>query len=257
MIALLAAGAIARAQAPDQAKRLAFEVASIKEDTSGSDGGSMGFRPGGQFVATNIPAATLVGAAFRTEPRLLPQQIVGVPQWARAQRYDITARISTEHPDDAATAFQHLDEYVRSLLEDRFAFKAHMEKRTLPVYALLAPNGAAKLRASTLDCAKPEDRPKCSVSFGPGRMTGAHLELSNIVGTLAGTTGRPVLNRTNLDGAYDIDLQYAAGGPTPDAADDRPSIFAAVEEQLGLKLEPTDAAVDVLVVDQLQRPTAD
>jgi uncharacterized protein (TIGR03435 family) len=251
---VLATGA-PRAQAPPAARRLAFDVSSIKENTSGRDGGSMGFRPGGTFAGANIPASSLVHTAFTTNPPLLMQQIVGLPGWAASIRYDITAKIPADAPQDAAAASSHLPEYVRSLLEDRFAFKGHMDKQELPIYALTIAASGSKLRPSTLDCSKAEDRPKCLISFGPGRITGAHLTLANLLGTLAGATGRPVLDRTNLGGAFDVDLQWAAAAAPADASDDRASIFVAVQEQLGLKLESARAPMDVLVVDHLERPT--
>lgn len=147
--------------------------------------------------------------------------------------------------------------YVRHLLEDRFALKAHLDKREMPVYELTAPNGARGMRPSTLDCSRPEDRPKCGVSFQAGHFSGPHFELSNLVGILGSAVGRPVLDRTNLTGAFDIDLRFAMGHASPDAVDQQPSIFTAVQEQLGLKLQSTTAPVDVLVVDHIEKPTAD
>ena len=251
-IALLAAGAIARAQAPEQ--RLTFEVVSIKESKNPNDGGTAGFRPGGTFFATNIPASSLVSMGYRTNPPLLSQQVVGMPEWAKLTRYDVTAKVSAAEAADMNALYAALPRYVRSLTEDRFHLAAHMEKREIPVYALTAPNGLGKLRRSTLDCAKAEDRPKCFMSFDTG-IKSAHIQLSNVVGSIATAAGRPVVDRTGLDGYFDLDLQYASGPPTPDATEQRPSIFAAVQEQLGLKLESTQAPMDVLVIDHLDKPT--
>jgi uncharacterized protein (TIGR03435 family) len=251
-IALLAAAVIVRAQASDH--RLAFDVVSIKESKNPNPGGSAAFRPGGTFFATNIPASGLVSMAYRMTPQLLPQQIVGMPAWAEPTRYDITAKVAGTEAADLNALYAAQPRYVRSLLEDRFHFAARMEKRDLPVYALTAPNGTAKLRRSTLDCAKPEDRPKCFMSFDTG-IKSAHIQLSNVIGNIATASGRPVVDRTGLDGFFDIDLQYASGPPTPDAREQRPSIFAAVQEQLGLKLESTQASMDVLVIDHLEKPT--
>ena len=226
--ALLVAGGVLRAQAPAGEPRLAFEVVSIKQSLNPKDGGTAGFRPGGTFFSTNVPAGSLVFMAYRTSPPLLPQQIVGMPQWAQLTRYDITAKVSADAAGDMNALFARQGKYVQSLLEDRFAFKAHMEKREMPVYALTAPDGGTRLRRSTLDCSKAEDRPKCGMTFNAGRITSPHLELTNLLGTLASASGRPVLDRTGLTGFFDIDLQYAAGPPTSDTTDERPSIFSRV-----------------------------
>jgi uncharacterized protein (TIGR03435 family) len=261
MIALAAASSLGlvhvRAQAPATAvsARAAFEVATIKENTSGRDGGSLGFRPGGTFVASNISAANFVQSAFKTEPPLLSQQIIGLPGWASVVRYDVAAKISTDKPQDAMAAYAHVDEYLRSFLEDRFAFKAHLEKRELPVYALVVGGTGSKLQPSKLDCEKPEDRPKCGMSFAPGRITSPHMAVANLIGNLATASGRPVIDRTNVTGVFDIDLQWNAGPALADSASDAASIFVAVQERLGLKLDPTRASVDVLVVDHIERPT--
>src|SRR5665213_923360 len=236
-------GAAIHARAQATAQRLAFEVASVKENKNGSQPGSVEFRPGGTFVATNTPAASLLYTAFQTDPPLQSKQYSGIPAWAQVTRYDITAKISSDAAQDVATLGARESVYVRSLLEDRFALDAHLELRDMPVYILTAPNGAGKLRRSVIDCTKPEDRGKCGVSFGAGRLASPHMELSNLVGILANATGRPVLNQTGIDGAFDIDLHYAAAQPLLDATDQPPpSIFTVVQEQLGLKLESIHAS---------------
>jgi len=236
--------------------RLAFEVASVKESKPDQEGGRFGFRPGGMFATSNWPLSALVKAAFRHEPPLLASQIVGLPEWVSETRYDITAKTSSDDaPRDAGSPLAHMDEYIRSLLEDRFALRTHIEEREMPVYALVIASGGSKLRPA-LDCSKPVNLPKCNARNGPGHIAGGHMLLTNLLATLAGQVDRPVVNRTNLEGSFDIDLQWNPA-PLTNATDERPSIFVAVQEQLGLKLESTRGPVDVLVIDHIDRPTPD
>lgn len=241
--------AIAALSASAVQDRLAFEVVSIKPGDPSAGGGTLQFQPGGRVVAANITVLSLIQSAYRTDRPLLLAQIEGLPQWATTARYNVSARISTDTPTDATAAFSHVSEYLRSLLEDRFSLKAHMEKRDAPVYALRVPEGGQPLRLKVVDCTKPGSG--CGIRFGVGHVTG-QMTLGNLVGSLSGPVGRVVIDETHLSDRYDVDLQWNA---TNDAASDQPSIFAAVQEQLGLKLEPSRASVDTLVIDHVERPT--
>jgi uncharacterized protein (TIGR03435 family) len=164
------------------------------------------------------------------------------------------------------------------LLEDRFKLRVHREPRPFPVYELVAVRpGAAGLRRSDVDCdalfaagqvTRPEAgiRPRCGVSNGPvgpnnetGLIAGA-FSMSQFAQFLQRRLGRPVIDKTGLTGRYDFDLAFAPLGPaTAGAAADpsRPTIFVALEEQLGLKLESTDAPLDVIVIDSIEQPVPD
>ena len=236
------------AQAPDE--RLAFEVASIKADDLPFTGGSAEFRPGGTFVA-NVPAWALVDLAFYRVVPFLPGQVIGLPEWANVTRYNITAKVPASEANDLSP--ERRAAFVRSLLEDRFAFKAHMETRELAVYVLTIAPGGPKINPTQWDCSKPEDTPKCGIHFGAGHVTGSET-MVNVMGTLAGAVQRPIVDHTNLQGRFDVDLSWNA---TNDPASDQPSIFTAVQDQLGLKLESSRAPVDVLVIDHIEKPTED
>ena len=236
-----------------------FEVAAIKRNTSVEPGGTLGLLPGGRFRALNFPARALVGVAYRTMPprQLDKSQIIGAPDWMETDRYDINAKIL---PDLAATIDAPgrdpnlMPKLLQSLLEDRFELKMHYEQREIPVFALvlakkdgtLGPN----LKASTVDCEK--DRAKCRMQFLPGHVVMVATTMETLATSLSNPSGRLVFDHTALSGKFDIDLEWA-----DETGSDKPSIFAAVQEQLGLKLESTRQSVDVVVIDHVERPTED
>jgi uncharacterized protein (TIGR03435 family) len=208
-------------------------------------------------------------------------QLIGAPEWADSASFDITATFPAEphRTEDDRRAM------LRALLADRFGLKTHREKRELPIYALVMArkDGALgpQMVRSTIDCEQwnAEKRPRIGAgspsSVAPGGKrpvcqmlttrrfisagTQTMQQLSEILQPL---TGRPVANRTGLAGTFDFDLQWTSGpvAPAPGAsplADDGPSIFAALQEQLGLRLESTRDTFDVVVIDAIRRPTPD
>jgi uncharacterized protein (TIGR03435 family) len=173
---------------------------------------------------------------------------------------------------------------VRAVLVERFGLVIHNEVRERPVYALTAARPdrrlGAGLKPADSDCSeamrrmvapvpgpRPPGPPPCSFGGGPGRIQGNVVTLAMLANMLAGTVGRPVIDRTGVPGHFNVTLEYApeAGitGPLPPGVppqepaprSDGPSIFTAVQEQLGLKLESTRAPVDVLVIDKASPPT--
>jgi uncharacterized protein (TIGR03435 family) len=143
---------------------------------------------------------------------------------------------------------------VQSLLEDRFKLKLHRDVHNMPVYALVVGNKGGtigpQLHPSTVDCEK--DRSKCRVRGGTGVFAGASVTMDTLATMLSGPAGRLVFDRTGLKGTFDVNLEWAE-----DATSDKPSIFAAVQEQLGLKLDLVREPVDVVVIDHVERPTED
>jgi uncharacterized protein (TIGR03435 family) len=174
---------------------------------------------------------------------------------------------------------------VQALLADRFKLRMRNESRQLPIYALVMARSDRKtgsqLRPSSeADCLKvpllgsgppplfDRSHPFCGVLYTPtGYWTGRGVSMEALASNLARVTSRVVLNRTGLPGTFDLDLQWTdltallqPGGPPPDApppADNPMSIFTALQEQLGLKLESTRGPVDVLVIDHVEQPTPD
>jgi uncharacterized protein (TIGR03435 family) len=233
-----------------------FEVATIKRNVSLERQGSMGLE-GGRFRAVNAPVIWLLSSAYGLAQRpLFESQVIGAPGWFESEPYDIigkvTGDVSALTPDEQ---FRKIPILLRSLLEDRFALKVHRETRQLPIYALvrLRKDGALgpKMIRSSLDCTKTPAR--CGYSGLSGRLTGGWVTTAMLSNLLAGAVERVVVDRTGLDGRFDVELEWS-----PDqTATDKPSIFSAVQEQLGLKLESDRGPVDVVVIDHVERPTED
>jgi uncharacterized protein (TIGR03435 family) len=253
VLVLAALGAIA------QTSRPAFEVASVKRNLS-LEGGTMGIDPGGRFHSTNAPVYWLFAMAFGELQRpLIAPQIVGAPDWLQTEHYDIIAKTTA---DVAALPpveqFRTIPLLLRSLLEDRFKLKVHRETRTLPIYALtFARKDRAlgpKIKQSALDCLKQsQDMARCGFNGAPGHLVAGWIEISQLVNLIANTTDHIVVDRTGLEGRFDVELDWS-----PDqTATDKPSLFAAVQEQLGLKLESDRAPVTVVVIDHVERPVED
>jgi uncharacterized protein (TIGR03435 family) len=233
----------------------AFEVASIKRSEQLDAGGTLRMQPGGLFSAVNVDTMTLLLGAYRTaERRLFRTQVIGAPAWLIEERYDITAKVGANlaaRPQGELLA--ELPRLLQGLLEDRFALRVHHETRELPVYALTIKDAqlGPGLRRSTSDCAATPSA--CAIQFSTGHVHAGSVDLETLINLLSGTVERPLINRTDLAGRFAVDLDWS---PDP-AVSDSPSIFTAVQDQLGLKLTSTNAPVDVLVIDQVERPTPD
>jgi uncharacterized protein (TIGR03435 family) len=240
-----------------------FEVASVKLHTSADQRTMMVAQPGGRFVAVNVPLRHVIRAAFQ----LQDDQIVGGPDWLDTDRFDIEARAGgmPGAPSNELLAM------LQSLLAERFKLTTHREMRELPVFALERIRRDGELGVGLRPTACPEiaidlSRPKpcANISTGFGSLTLRGMPLTQFTQYLAPSVNRVVIDRTGLDGRYDIDLKWSpepqapALGPAsaqPTGNPDRPSLFTAIQEQLGLKLDSTKGTVEVLVIDTLARPT--
>ena len=273
---LVGAPDVARAhgQAPASSnqKAPAFEVASIKQHKSLESGGSMRFQPGGLFRGTNVYVLALIGAAFGEGRPLGPARMEGGPDWVRFDRFDITAKTSSP-VEDVAGLYRQLPALLRSLLEDRFRLKTHWETRHLPTYSLVIAHKDGSLgpqlqpshctprpEAIRTEATVPEspDAPLCDVTFGMGLIQGTGLSILTLAGALSTPLQRVVLDRTGLQGTYDVKLQWTpAAYGQPDIDPNIPPLSTALQEQLGLKLESTKGPVSVLVIDHVERPSED
>ena len=257
-LAVLVAVAQAQSPLPDRPR---FEAASVKSHQS-SERTRNTILPGGRYSATNVPLRMMIRSAYGIQDF----QLVGGPAWLATDGYDVIAKAATDAPPDRLFAM------VRSLLEDRFRLVAHRETRTLPIYALIRVNVdrlGRQLRVSDADCGGapvPAGRPRCGILMNFGEIRGTAATFSQLATSLAPFSGRAVQDRTGATGAFDFELQFTpdpAAFPAPQGAataavnDDRPSLFTAIQEQLGLKLESTTAPVEVLVIDRVERPTDD
>jgi uncharacterized protein (TIGR03435 family) len=268
----------ALAQAP------AFLVASIKENTLGGQkkaagavsttgtGGVIEPPRGDTFRAQNATVRTLIRYAFGqigsngaiVRP-LEIERLVGGPAWLDNAAFDIEARMDDSGREPVARMAM-----LRSLLEGRFALRAHREARDLPVYNLVLARADRRLGPQMRQLTEPctpvidpatRDAVPCAVRTGSGTLTGHGVALAAVATYLTPVAGRLVIDRTDLSGRFDVAVRFAV--PVDSARSDgrsgepldAPSIFSAVQEQLGLRLEPARAPVDTLVIDHVERPT--
>ena len=277
---------VMRAQTPPvSTDKPKFEVAAVRENTSNDGKVMIGIQPGGRFTAVNVPLWDLIRQAFAVQRT----QIVGAPDWTEQARYDITAKAEGDIPGAGpGSPPGPLHFMLQDLLADRFKLRAHRETRELPIYALTLARSDKKLgtglRPSTVDCAAmrgrggrmgpppgfppPGDRPQCGMRVAPNQVVAGAATIAQLTQMLSQFTQRIVIDRTGLAGAFDIDLTFTpetmpqgppppGAPPLPSVDPNGPSLFTAVQEQLGLKLEADRAPVEVLVIDHVERPTPD
>jgi uncharacterized protein (TIGR03435 family) len=283
---IIGQGAGQRGASPSP-ENLAFEVASVKQNKSGDGRAGLFGQPGGRFNATNIPLRLLIRNAYQ----LQDFQLVGAPDWIASTRFDIVAKAAGELTPAPPGTPGPMQMMLRTLLADRFKLKVHRETRELPIYALLVARSDGKLgpqlRPASVDCAalaaargrggpplappQPGERPMCGMRIGPGVMSGGGFPLSQLAVTLSQFAQRVVVDRTGLTGNFDLDLTWTPdqipqgppgggppGAPPPPPIDPNgPSLFTAVQEQLGLKLDSQRGPVEVLVIDSVEQPTED
>jgi uncharacterized protein (TIGR03435 family) len=257
-----------------------FEVVSIKVSKVGDTTPSFRPSPSGRFEWQNLALEALISVAHQTFA-FDEVEIVGLPAWARTARFDIVAQTGTGTPPIDANGFPaDLAAMIRSMLAERFHLAAHREKQGRAAYLLqtvrpgrLGPQlkqvdgdcGAAlaSLTGGRLTTPRPARGPDCSFGGGPGRMQGNAISLEMFSRVLGRLLSRPVIDQTGLTGSFDLDLRYRPDSVRQTAASDPPldpelpSIFTAIQEQLGLRLVGGRASVDVLIVDALDRPAPD
>jgi uncharacterized protein (TIGR03435 family) len=261
-----------RAQSPPP-KAPVFEVVSIRQHKALERGGSLKFRPGGRFEGTNVYFLALIAAAFRKDAPLLPTQIEGGPDWIRYDRYDVLAKTDTP-ADDESTLYRQLPALLRPVLEQRFRLQTHWVARQLPIYALALARKdrgvGPQLRLTTctprpetlrprLETTIDNNRPMCEPSSVAYGAIDAHgISMLSLVSALSSSLDRVVLDRTGLQGMYDLKLRWTPDWmPQSNADPNAPTLLTALQEQLGLTLESTNAPVDVIVIDHVERPTPD
>ena len=235
----------------------AFEVATIKRNLSVGVNTTLRVDPGGRVRVTGAPVFWLIAAAYGdARGGLRPEQVVNAPDWLSSERFDINAKAADGEASGEDTTFISMRPLLQTLLEERFRLKLHRDARQLPIYALVRArrDGALgpALKQVAVDCMK--EPLKCGFRGGPiNRIKADAISSDLLMQVLAGASGRIVVNRTGLTGPFSVDLEYS-----PDqTATDKPSIFTAVQEQLGLKLEAARGPVDVVVIDHVEHPTED
>ena len=258
------------ALAQDQ-PRLTFEAATVKPSNSDESRVSGGFRLGGRYTVINYTLRSLIAAAY-VRPQVNPDFLIaGGSRWIDSDRFDVDAKAADEFPagEDGPAAPRR--RMLQALLEDRFKLKVHHETRQGPVYALLfARNDRApgpNLRRSSIDCAAPPPGTRgCTARVGPGRIAAAGTTVAQFTSLLPRFVDRVVVDSTGLMGRYDLELKWTPApgewtAPPPPAGGesapvDGPSLFTAMQEQLGLKLQSQTGPIDMLVIDSVEKPDA-
>lgn len=242
---------------------LAFDVASIKPNNSGDNHLQVRVAPGGRLTAANAPLRLLITAAYQVQDF----ELSGGPAWLDSARFDIEARGPGNPTGDQVM------QMLQTLLADRFGLRMHKETRELPVYALLIAKNGPRLEPPRDDCFDPtagvpppasDARPCGGFANSPNQMLGARVTMGRLAAALSRRLRRPVVDKTGLGGVYNITLEWtpdetqpspAPTDPSPPAADNSGSIFTALQEQLGLRLESQKGPVEILVIDHAERPS--
>jgi uncharacterized protein (TIGR03435 family) len=212
----------------------AFEVATVKINKTG--GGNGMFPTPGRLRVTNYTLQQLIQTAYHVKTGML----FGVNGWMQIDRYDIDAKAAGNSSFDDDLVM------LQALLAERFQLRFHREIRQIASLALVAAKSGTKLHASKADGQKEH------LTVLPSEISGDHIPFGHFVTILQGQLKLPITNETGISGNYDLTLKYARED-SPEAAG-APSIFAALEEQLGLKLEAWKGPVEVMVIDSATKP---
>jgi uncharacterized protein (TIGR03435 family) len=229
-----------------------FEVATIKPSDPAAQGQGINVNGSGHFVTRNTPLFDLIKFAYA----LHPKQIVGAPAWVESERFDILAK--PDLPGLANTP--QFKAMIQKLLAERFGLEFRREKRELSAYVVTVDKGGTKLTKST------NPAPLYGIGGrGPGAIGVRNAKISDFAEWLQSRAlERPVVDQTGLTDLFDFTLEWKPDqsqlGPNPPAqlpanVEDRPDLITAIRTQLGLKIESGKAAVDVLVIDKVTRPT--
>jgi uncharacterized protein (TIGR03435 family) len=244
-------------------------VASIKPNKAAEARSLSEYSPGGRFAATAITVASMLRIAYRTAD----YRIVGAPAWFSTDRYDIAAKVDDNPPPSVQV-------FLRTLLADRFHVVVRTQTRELPIFALVVARNDGRLGPQLVktdfDCAAyaaaphplpdPARTPPCATRSRPGMLSGKSISPTQLAGSVSALVSRFTVDKTGLTGLFDVELTWvpeqtssnAAASTTPDVAHQDstgPSIVAAIQEQLGLKLVSERGPVDVLVVEHAEKPS--
>lgn len=269
-VALFAAALLQPLVQAQSVEAQTFEVASIKRNVTHTGPGSLAApQPGGRYIGIGVTLRRLISDAYDDI------EITGGPDWAGSDRFDVNARAEGE-PTPA-----QIRRMLRPLLADRFKLKVHTEPREMPVYEMRVARADGRLgpaiTPSDSKCAEEARNffpgalgfpPPCGdFRLGAGAFVARGMTMEGLARLFSGSVGRPIRDRTGLDGAFDIDMKWSSDGglrPTPpDAAGaselraEGVTLFTALREQLGLRLDSARAPVDVLVIDSAEPPTPD
>lgn len=258
--ALLAATlSYANAQAPAAApgEALHFDVISVRENKTG-EGGMRWQTTASAYIGTNVTVMTVLMGAYG----LRSDQISGAPGWVSSTRYDVEGKLVDANFKMRDLKKKQHEELLRSILIERFKLKAHIETRDAATYDLLVAKGGSKLKpVEPADPNHPEvftgkGVPRGGFMFGNGMMQANALGISQLATQLANELERTVIDKTALTGVYDYKLTWAPDPDAPSTDSTAPNLFTALQEQLGLRLQPSRGQVETLVIDHIELPTS-
>jgi uncharacterized protein (TIGR03435 family) len=236
--------------------RATFDVSTVKASQTSSHSSSM------RSMADSLTATGALRLMIMNAYGLRDFQITGGPDWVNTATWEVAAKIdppdkAPPKADPAYDAFNaRRSQRLQSLLADRFGLKCHMVTKELPVYELVLAKGGSKLKETTAEEGK---RGSTNIHGQDHKSTGTFTGITTkaLAATLSGETGRTVVDKTGLTASYDFTLTWASDDqPTAADADTAsgPTIFTALQEQLGLKLESSKGPVEVLVIDSVEKP---
>ncbi len=269
------------------AQQLQFDVATIKPADPNEPRVGMRYMPSGGAEMQGVTLKMLVAQAYNVRDF----QVLGLPAWASSDRYSINAKSAdTVEPaidlrkatdQQRLTVAEQMRQRLQALLADRFQLKLHKETKEGPVYALAVAKNGPKMKEGD----PTSDAPRGAMRFTPGSLSGRQVGIQQLADLLSQRLGRPVLDETGLQGAYDFDLTFTPdqsqpvgfGGPGPGPAaappppppggafpgfkdpppidPNGPTLFTAIQDQLGLKLESKKGPVENLVIDHAEKPS--
>jgi uncharacterized protein (TIGR03435 family) len=234
--------------ANSDAKPKTYEVVSIKPSQPEARGGSMAGLPDG-FRDINVRFATLVQGAYDV---VTEDQVTGLPSWAKSDKYDVEAKVDPSTANEWSKLsnkerWKQEQILMQALLADRCKLKVHFETKNMPVYELVVAKGGLKLKD-----AAPDEKPMEAVN-GDSAIVRA-MSIEALVYMFSGRDGRLIVDKTGLgDKKFDFELKWSDNNS--DSVESAPSLFTALEEQLGLKLVSSKAPGKVLVIDHMEKPS--
>lgn len=231
-----------------------FEVASVKPTDPDARGGRISI-PNGTFTATGITVRNFITLAYN-----IPSfQLAGGPSWIGDQRYDIVAKMAegAANPASGPERYAQMGVALQALLAERFHLAIHRESKMIPGYVLVVAKNGFKLKETTDDGSP-------NFSSNRGKLTTHEISMELLARNLSGILNSPVVDMTGIKGVFDLTLEWTPDEvqsppkPGKETAEPSfgPSIFTALQEQLGLKLETQKAPVEMIVIDRIEKPTA-
>jgi len=243
-----------------------FDVATVKPNSTGDRRETLSLQPGGRFVSTGTTLKVLMTEAYWP---VRDFQIFGRPAWINNDRWDIQAK-AEDVPD--RIPIDQFRPMLRALLEDRFQLKVHRETREMQAYVLTVGKGGLKMQANSGEPG-PQNGPQKNgpmMRMGRGEISGKKVQMAMVLQALSNMLGRPVIDKTGLTGEYDFTLEFVpepgqgtlvSGTPpmpapeAPPPAADGPTIFTAIQEQLGLRLDSQKVPAETIVTDSVEKPS--